>query len=59
VLQKKLSNFEKKIRKAEARKRKILDQLLTLEGYWSGVNPAALLLLYCCFTAASGPAPHS
>ncbi len=39
VLQKKLSNFEKKIRKAAARKRKILDQLLTLEGYWSGVIP--------------------
>jgi hypothetical protein len=39
VLQKKLSNFEKKIRKAEARKRKVLDQLLTLEGYWSGVIP--------------------
>ena len=36
VLQKKLTCFEGKIRKVEGKKRKVLDHLLTLEGYWTG-----------------------
>ena len=36
ILQHKLNNFEVKNRKLELQKRKVLDDLLTLEGYWSG-----------------------
>ena len=36
ILQQKLNNFEVKNRKLELQKRKVLDDLLTLEGYWSG-----------------------
>ena len=36
ILQQKLNDFEVKNRKLELQKRKVLDDLLTLEGYWSG-----------------------
>ena len=36
ILQRRLSNMEGRVRKVEAKKRKVLDHLLTLEGYWSG-----------------------